>query len=781
MKRPLLIAAIAWMLGELCATDITYISVCMLMWMVYLCFLIRIRKGRVIPAALGITILFFSAGMGRMENLENKYQTCSAIPNEESLILTGDVVTVEEGEYWNTVLIEADLVVEKQTGIEIVRDVQVEVLWKEKPECFIGNKVKITGNKEAFQVAGNPGNFNEEQYDHSRKIALKMKGSSLQMIDARTNYLQEWLFLVKTKLCNNIDVICNKQDASLFKTVIYGDKSTLDSDTRDLYVKNGIAHILAVSGLHMSIAGMGVYRLLRRITSYGISGSVSCVLLCAFGIMTGFGISVRRAFVMMLLRIGADITGRTYDIQSSIALSVLMILAENPYGIYQTSFLLSYSSIFAIGFVCPALEKWMFDGWSRDKKKLRLRLSGILSGAVIYLVNLPVTAYFFFELPTYSVFLNLLVIPLLSLLFLSGMAASFVFFISGDVGIFLSGAGVFVMRIYDILCRFIEKFPYAYVITGRPRKIILVLFYLGIIVLLCWSRYQYQKKCRCKKIPVLLFFVIFQVMLIYAEPKKQGVEISMLDVGQGDCLLIETENGKTILVDGGSSTEKQVAKYKIVPYLKYKGIGKLDYVLISHGDTDHTSGILEIMEEELLDIGEIILPDHHQFEEKYEEIRKLAKKQSIPISFFKAGNQMSQGKLCFEVISPNDVDYDDVNDASMVLYMTYGEFSMYFTGDISSETEEKLLERLQHADVLKIPHHGSKESSCQEFLERIAPVYGLVSCGKENSYGHPHQETLERYQHEKINILNTAQTGCIRLWIPEKEKGTRYLIRTFIS
>jgi competence protein ComEC len=245
----------------------------------------------------------------------------------------------------------------------------------------------------------------------------------------------------------------------------------------------------------------------------------------------------------------------------------------------------------------------------------------------------------------------------------------------------------------------------------------------------------------------------------------------VIDVGQGDCTLVRTENDHTYLIDGGSSSVTDVAKYRIVPYLKYQGIGKLDYVLVSHGDEDHINGIEEMLREDEIEIGKILLGECEKFNDSYEELLILAEESGVPVSYVRRGDVLKDGELQFTVLNPSDEAYDDGNDASMVLYLTWRKFSMCFTGDISETTEQVLLSCLSTADVLKTAHHGSKYSSSEEFLAKVAPLAATISCQKDNSYGHPHAETLNRLAASGAQIFNTAELGRIVIEVQKTGQG----------
>ena len=773
MKRPLFTAAAAWMLGELFAEDIKYLTAVLLIFVFIAIIKKRIWKRQTsVFAEIIVIVVFLFWGRYALTEQKLEYQEYSSLTEEEYLLAEGKVEVVTEKQYGCQVVLAAKKVVQMDTGRAMPGKVRLLLEFQEKTDFKIGTKISVRGRKKEFYPCTNEGNFDEREYYYTQKTAIKLSVEECLAVSGTYSEIRERLNKVRLLLCSNIDKSCNEEEASVLKAVIYGDKAGLEKEVKELYIKNGIAHILAVSGLHMSIVGIGIYKLLRKKFTLLNSGIAGVAVIVCFGLMTGFSISVKRAVYMMILRMAADLCGRKYDFKSAVSFSILLILIENPYAIYSAAFILSCLAMFSLGFIYPEFELWLKEKNKHRKKLLR----SVLSGFLLWLVSLPAVAYFYFEIPTYAVFLNFLILPLLSVLFISGMAASVFMFISLKAGVFVCGAGVFCVKIYDFLCRSTDRLPFASVVTGRPGGIKIILFYGILLLFLVVIRFD--KKNNRKKLPLFVFFSAALLLVIYKNPPKQSLNISMIDVGQGDCILVENENGNTYLIDAGSSSIQNVAEYKIIPYLKCRGIGRLDYVMVSHGDSDHINGILEMLSGDKIEIQTIILPDCKQFWEEYEELVLLAEKKGVQVVYVWENSFIEDKTLCFEILSPDSRQYSNINDASVVMRLSYHQFSMYFTGDIGEETEKALLPELTSADIIKVPHHGSKSSSSWGFLEKINPCLALISCGLDNQYGHPHLETLKRYQTFHTKIFVTAKAGCIEIEVPKREKGTIYYVST---
>ena len=241
----------------------------------------------------------------------------------------------------------------------------------------------------------------------------------------------------------------------------------------------------------------------------------------------------------------------------------------------------------------------------------------------------------------------------------------------------------------------------------------------------------------------------------------------MLDVGQGDCLFWELPDGTTFLSDGGSTSVSDVGTYRIVPFLKARGVHKIDYLLISHMDQDHINGIKEVLEDGSIQVGQALLPGLQRKDDAYLEMEALLENANVEKLCLNSGDLAAQGDYSMRCLwPPVEGQTDDRNKMSLVMEVEYGEFRMLLTGDIDEQAERQLAAtgQLETVDILKVAHHGSRYSSSSEFLAQATPAVSLISCSATNRYGHPGQETLERLQTEKSAVRITKNCGAICLW-----------------
>lgn len=653
----------------------------------------------------------------------------------------------------------------------------------------IGATVQIYGRLGVFEEARNPGNFDARECYAKQGIygfcnleevrsVTKERGNTLE--DAIC-WLQERLHLLRQRwkelLLNNM----RESNGPVLTAMLLAEKSEMDPDLKELYQKNGISHILAISGLHVSFIGLGIYEGSRRKLhlSYSISCGVSITVLGVYVLMIGGSVSVVRAFIMLLLRIGAEVTGRVYDMPTALALSAAISVAYNPYHLTDAGFYMSYGAIVGIVVVLPMLKE-MWKGIRIRSKMGATFWEGCIASMAINLTLLPVLIYFYYEIPTYSVLTNALIIPMMSVVLSLGMFGSFLAMCLPVCGKMLLWICDWFLTLFGNVCDVGARLPVSSIVFGKPAWWSIVVYY-GLLLL--WVLLKGQRYVKAKKYAGYLLF--FSILLFVKVPDGK-LHVAMLDVGQGDCIFLKGPRGQAYLIDGGSSDVKQVGKYRIEPYLKSKGVGQLDYVFISHGDADHCNGILEMLERQKVGVKvkNLVLPINYSGDEMLVELARLAKKQGVKVFCIDAGQEVTEGDLTICCLQPASQELEG-NAGSMVLSVTFKEFEMLFTGDVEGEGEELLVKTLgdkadniaESYDVLKVAHHGSKNSTTEELLNQINPKLAIISAGEGNPYGHPHKETLERLKETKCKILETGECGAIMLEVGEEIKLSRWIKR----
>lgn len=738
---------------------------------------------------------------------------------------------------------EVNDVIEKTAGYQLVlKDCQamvkqktyaagyVLVFCKEIGEIEIGNVVQVDGELMHFEKATNPGQFDEANYYKVQGYRFKCISDSVIQKTSNSSLFWRVTKKIKSKILNVYERVLNPEEYGLCAAMLLGESTFLDSEIKELYQKNGISHLIAISGLHITIIGMAIFRGIRKIGArLNIATIITIIFLIYYGVLTGFSVSTKRAVVMMIIFLMAEIVGRTYDIFSAMALSAFLILIQNPMQLYQVGFQLSYGAIIGIVLI-----------YSNVLHALQVKnsiLSGCLMSVCIQITTLPIVLYWFYEFPLYSIVINLFLLPLSSIL----IGLAFLVGIIGilDIGVtsFLTGGVHYLLALIKILCKFFEQLPGCTQIWGKPSLTLIFVYYIGIIVGISIVIYflklrgkmfeiyeelneeemllaintnskgaeakmfegiqiknksiaipnidEFPKEIRKylpkkKKFATILikmcleplnYHLILSAMLIlcilFLPRRSKGLQITMLDVGQGDCNYIETENGRNYIIDGGSSQIKQVGKYRILPFLKSKGRQRVDAIFISHSDEDHINGIIELIEAEF-EIGQVILPELVNKSEAYLQLEDVIRQARIPIRYIQKGDKIIEQEFVIQCLHPEPkFSYSSENAYSTVLKVLYEDTTILFTGDVENEGEEALCESIKQepckVDILKVAHHGSKNSNTEELIARIEPNLSLISCGKKNRYGHPHEELLSRLQERNTTILRTDQVGAITI------------------
>ena len=611
-----------------------------------------------------------------------------------------------------------------------------------------GDVIRVTGRAERFTKPSNPGEFDSETYYESLKIRFKIYAESTVLIQKNNNPIYKLADSVSERVTDVFYNITDEKNASVFTAIILGNKDDLDSGIYSLFSSCGIGHILAISGLHISMIGMGIYKLIRRVGGKDTAGFIiSGSIIIFYGIITGNGISTTRALIMYLIGIFSNVPGRTYDLITGSALAAIILLMDSPMLIYNTGFLLSFSAIGGIGIINPAIIKFFKSPNSFHK--------ALISGISIQLSTLPVIMYSYFEVPIYATFLNLLVIPLMTVLMISALLAGVLGNLSVVTGRFCIGPAVYILKLYEFLCNICSRLPGAVWIAGRPKVWQIYAYYLILgLVLFLLHRHSYKRYVAG----------IFAALLIVSLRFNKSFETVFLDVGQGDGIFIYSK-GSTILIDGGSSDRKSLYDYTLEPFLLSKGVDELDCVFVTHPDEDHISGLLELLQKGRIKVDILYMPSIGMEDKAYKELWDLAQASGARVETVCKGMTFNIGETTISCLHP-EKGYvtNERNSYSTVLDIKYKNFGMLLTGDISSDEEKHIISAYSSTvNVLKAAHHGSGYSNSQEFLQTVLPECVVISCGEDNDYGHPHADTLERLDEISAKVFRTDESGAIEI------------------
>ena len=530
----------------------------------------------------------------------------------------------------------------------------------------------------------------------------------------------------------------------------------------------------------MSFIGILVYTILRKMNmSFFISGISGMAVLVFYCIMSGNPVSALRAMIMFTVKTGAEITGRTYDMPIALSIGAVLLTIFNAKYLTDPGFLLSFGALTGLGVVYPFLKKH----FEKICEKRCVKI--FLPGVCINLVSFPITSYFFFEVPLYSIFLNLIIIPLMSFVMIFGIAGSlFSVLVPGRFNIFFKICS-FIFYIFNKGCTFTGKLPFYRIVTGQISLAGIVIYYM---ILLFTGLYILYRKKRCKKVKIryllnasAAIFICITLSCPAFRIYTNKTDITVIDVGQGDGIYIRDPYGRNYLSDGGSTDVKNPGKNRIIPFLLSKGVSTLDYCFVSHGDADHKNGLEEIIanQKNTIKVKRLILPDKKFWDDSLTSLYKLAKDNDVKVYTCVPGDVIKNKKFNIEILAPHtNYSGDKGNAASLVFSVNYKDFKMLFTGDLEGEGERALEkdERLSKTDVLKVAHHGSSGSSSDLFLSKTSPKTAIISCGINNRYGHPADAAIKRLKNAGAEIYCTSTDGAVRI----NTNGKSVKVTTFL-
>lgn len=685
---------------------------------------------------------------------------------------------------------------------------------EQSTEIKIGNRAAVSGEAEIFETARNPGNFDQKTYYLRQGNHVLVWAEQFRILSLDTKPVRQFLSEVRGRWNELLVRHLGDYYGGTMSAILLGEKSGLDARMKTMYQKCGISHLLAISGLHMTFLGMGIYNLLRKAgCGFVISGLAGGILLILYSLMIGAGVSSLRALIMFMVRIGAEITGRDYDLLTSLFLSAAILCFRQPLYLTDAGFQLSYGAILGIALFSPVFSEMFGCAQVSDRKR---RLERKKTGRILWMQSKGLTAFlwilnglstslavnvfllgpllwFYFEVPPYSVFLNLIVIPVMPVAMGAGVAGSALSLMSDAAGGAVLQICGGVLRSYDQVCTWAGMLPCNRFVAGKPDAPWIVVYYLVLAGL--WILFKYivgkreqeeekrksgnkisnksRKPCRLPGCAILFFAAGMALVCRGGFRLPDEAQITVLDVGQGDGIHIRHDS-LNCLIDGGSSDVSSVGTYRLEPYFLSRGVDALDYVFVTHGDDDHISGVREMLENQTfgVKIRNLVMPPLEYQDEKLIELAQTAVKNGTRVTVMDPGDKITTGAaeeekgMVLTCIGPESgLEVEPGNETSLVLDLSFGEFDMLFTGDVEGSGEESLISSglLRDYDILKAAHHGSKNSGTEEFLQITASEYAVISAGKDNRYGHPHAETLQRLNDAGGTVYSTQDNGAVMI------------------
>ena len=589
----------------------------------------------------------------------------------------------------------------------------------------LGDKVKIKGTLKLPSKNTVPNLFNYRTYLNNNNIYYILTASEITKIKNNTKIL--------THYKNKLQKYINRKKAHTYLNIfILSNKNDLDKEVLNSYQTNGLSHLFSISGMHITLLLGTILKLLDKVNyNRYYKYILLIIILIIYMYLTDFTPSILRSGIMFILLTLNKLFNFKIKTKNIIMLTFIIIVLINPYYIYNLGFQLSYLISFYLIIFAHIINKH-----KNYFKKL------FITSLISFLVSFPIIISNYYQVNLLSILVNLLFVPIISYIVLP--LAFITLILPTDSFLILT------MDILEGISLSLTNINYLLLELPKP-SIYLIIIYYAIITLLLIN-----KKCF---ISLLTTIFIHKISINF----NPNMEILFLDVSQGDSILLHYPHNKyNILIDTGGNYNYEISKNIIIPYLKSKGINKIDYLILTHGDYDHMGESINLIENFKV---EKVIFNCGEFNDLEKELIKVLEKKKIKYYSCIKELNIDDNKLYFLQTK----EYDNENDNSSVIYFNYYNYKFLFMGDASTEREKDILEKynLKDVDFLKVGHHGSNTSSSEEFINSINPKYSLISVGKNNRYGHPNKEVLDTLNDSKI--YRTDQDGSIMFKI-KKDK-----------
>lgn len=613
---------------------------------------------------------------------------------------------------------------EDKITIEIKAKEKLLITYKYQDKEFnnlsYGDKIKVKGTLITPSKNTNQNTFNYQKYLYYKKIYYLVEATSINKIANNHNYL----YTIKNTLYQKINKL---KSSNYIKTLLFCD-NTLSKEIKESYRINGISHLFSVSGMHINFFVSIIYLYLNKITyNKRIKYLITNIFIITYLILFPSSSLLRSAVMSILYSINYLLKLKIKKIDI-LLLTLGVSLLINPFIIYDLGYIYSYTITFFLVLSSSTLKK---------KNKInKIIYISLLS----FLVSIPITIYNSYEINIISILLNIILVPIISIIILPLTILTYIFPILDSILYLFTNT-------LETISLFISKINITKLIFPKPSLLIIALYY--IIFLLSYQNKKY------------FYLNIILLIIIYISPYlNSNFEVVMFEVGEADCHLIKYPyNKNTILIDTGKNEYK--IKNEVIPYLKSIGIKKIDYLIITHGDEDHIGGSITLINN--FQVKNVIL-NKGTFTDLEKELIKNLNKKKIPY-------QININKINISnhaIYLLNNTKYNNENDNSIITYFTYQKYKFLYMGDASITTEDNLLENynLNNISILKVGHHGSNTSSSKDFISQINPSISLISVEKNNIYHHPNKEVINNLS--KSRIYRTDINNMVKLTINSK-------------
>lgn len=689
----------------------------------------------------------------------------------------GELYEVTRGVIQNTPLINGDRLsfqIEDQHKnlVQLSYKIKSSLEKKQLQQLYAGVSCVFKGERKEPQTARNFHGFNYRDYLYKQNIHFIFDVTYISECHKTSLSLMQWILLLRQQAISKVTEMFPEQSGAFMNALLFGDRQQMTFEVEEQYQQFGLVHLLAISGSHIVLLMVIVYFVLLR---SGVTREVAtvCLIVCIplYMILAGASPSVIRASITGVLLLIAFMCSIRLSSLDALSVTAICMLIYDPYLVFNIGFQFSFVGSFALILSASILL-------GRSNGVIR---NSIYISIISQLVSTPILLYHFGYFSPYSIFLNLLYVPFLSIIVLPCsiiilMCMPIIPFLAKGLANVLS-IGLSISNDFLSYC---ESLLFTRLIFGQT-PILLVAVYCVIIVsiLIVWER---RMSKRIMFIVVGVFLFVCTCHYVYPYFRESG-SVTFIDVGQGDAILIRLPYDKGVyLIDTGGTLQLNKEEWQrkkhefsvghdiLVPFLQKEGIKTIDKLIVTHGDADHIGAALDLLSS--ITVKEVVFGQKEQDAVLEKVLKKKALEKRVNISKVKEGESWSVNGAEFVVLAPNGKESNE-NDSSIVIWAKCGGVTWLFTGDLEEGGESRLVSKYPtlRADVLKVAHHGSKTSSISAFLNLIQPSIAIISVGERNRYGHPHKEIIERFEKMDIEIWRTDKQGAIS-YVFKGENGT---------
>ncbi len=609
---------------------------------------------------------------------------------------------------------------ETNTQIELNANQKVLVIYDKELNFKLGDKIKVEGEVSKPQNNTIPNIFNYKKYLKSRKIDNIIKANKITLIKEN----KDIKFQIKNFLINHIE---KYKTCKYLKTFILGDNSDIEKDTINTYQINGISHLFAVSGMHLSLFATVLLVILKKVNEK-IKYLIIILIFIFFSFLTNYSPSILRALILYILVTINKAFKLNIKTIYLLIIDFILLLLYNPFYIYNIGFIFSFTISFSLILTTHIINNY-------NNYFIKLFVTSLIS----FITSIPILINNFHEINLLTPVANIVFVPLVSFIIFPMSLLTIIIKPLDNIFLLLT-------NILEQTSLIVTEFKLNLILSHIPWYIIII-YYITIFVFI---KGIYKKQI-IKIIPLIVLIIIHTNIKYF----KKNTKVTTLDVGQGDSILVEF-NKENVLIDTGGirNSNSSIIKNKTIPYLKSLGIKNINYLILTHGDYDHMGEAINLVNNFKVDKVIFNCGPYNDLEK--ELIKVLDKKR---IKYYSCIKELNINKNKLQFLQTKE--YDNENDNSNVIITELGGYKFMFMGDASSTTEHEILSKynLPDIDVLKVGHHGSKTSSSIEFIDEINPNYSIISVGKNNRYGHPNKEVLNNL--EKSKIYRTDEDGSI--------------------